>query len=321
MPGAERRIAVVVGPGRSGTSTMAGALAQCGYHVPRAIEGDATNPLGFFEPQWVVDLHTRLLRKAGVRTLDGDPAVLEAMERVTSADGVRTRLRTWLGRQLARHERIVVKDPRLVWFTRLWREVAHDLGEDPGFVVMLRHPSEVSSSRAEFYDSQQVSAVAGWINTALITEQLTQGSPRAFVRYPDLTAEWRPQIARVRDELGLALDPEPTADPHPIDDFIDPTLRRREAGWRDLPVPALLADLGDRTYDALGSLADGTAGPDLEELLTVIRSDYQRAHDDALAIASAHIKRRVRDARRAGRTAAADLTTETPAETATGVIG
>ena len=65
MPG-ERRIVLVVGPGRSGTSTMAGALAQCGYEVPRAIEGDATNPLGFFEPQWVVDLHTRLLRKAGV---------------------------------------------------------------------------------------------------------------------------------------------------------------------------------------------------------------------------------------------------------------
>ena len=63
---------------------------------------------------------------------------------------------------------------------------------------MLRHPAEVSSSRSEYYNLRQVPGVAGWINVALMSEQLTAGSPRVLVRYGDLTADWRTQ-AELRD--------------------------------------------------------------------------------------------------------------------------
>ena len=57
-----RRVVYVVGSGRSGTSTMSGTLQTLGLHVPQPeVAADATNPKGFGEPQWVVDLHTELL--------------------------------------------------------------------------------------------------------------------------------------------------------------------------------------------------------------------------------------------------------------------
>ena len=57
-----RRVVFVVGSGRSGTSTMSGTLQTLGLHVPQPeVAADATNPKGFGEPQWVVDLHTELL--------------------------------------------------------------------------------------------------------------------------------------------------------------------------------------------------------------------------------------------------------------------
>ena len=307
-PADHRRIVFVVGPGRSGTSTMAGALAHSGYHVPQAIKGNETNPGGFFEPRWVVNFHRNLLRKTGVRTLDTDPGILERMTAVGEDAEIREQLRTWLSERLDKHDRLVIKDPRMVWFTELWVSVAQELGCDPGFVIMLRHPSEVSSSRSEYYNVREVTGVAGWINVALLTEQLTAGSPRSFVHYPNLTAEWRPELTRTRDLLGLHLEPAPEQQPHPVDDFIDPKLRRMKPGWENISVPTFLQDLGDRTFDALGQIADGGESEVVAETLDGIRADYAQLHEDSLALVNASVKRMREDvARKAARRARAKV--------------
>nr|WP_281385955.1 hypothetical protein [Nocardioides luti] len=273
-----------MGPGRSGTSTMAGALSYSGYRVPEAIKGNETNPSGFFEPRWAVNFHRRLLRATGVRTLDTNPDVLERLQDVLTDAKIRDELHDWLAPRIEKHGRVVIKDPRMVWFRDLWVHAAERSGVDPRFVIMLRHPSEVSSSRSNYYNSREVPAVAGWINVALMTERLTAGSPRALVHYPDLTADWRSQLGRLRDDLDLRLTPPPEERPHPVDDFIDPSLRRMKPGWEDSEVPVLLRDLGDRTFDALRTLAvegDSDAiAADLEQL----RAEYATAHSDALAM-------------------------------------
>lgn len=305
MPTPDRRIVLVLGPGRSGTSTMAGTLAMSGFDVPHAIAGKESNPSGFYEPRWVVNLHKRLLREVDVRTLDTDPDAMDKMAPVLSDPEVRAEMRTWLEARLAEHERLVIKDPRLVWFRDLWVDVAGDLGHEPGFVLMLRHPSEVSSSRSEYYDSREVTAVAGWINVALMTERLTQGSPRALVHYPNLTADWRAEALRVRDQLGLQLAPAPDVTPHPVDDFIDPNLRRRQPGWDESPVPQFLQDLGEATFQALGEVADHGASTERAARLDQLRDEYRTLHADALDLARAHIMRdravAVQEARRKAR--------------------
>ena len=296
-----RRVVVVVGPGRSGTSTMAGVLALSGYAVPQPIEADESNPRGFHEPRWFVDLHTELLARAGVRTLDTDPAALDRLAEVTSDPEVRGRVRDWLSARLHEHERLVLKDPRAVWFTELWADVAGELGCDPGFVVMVRHPAEVSSSRSEYYDVREVTAVAGWVNVALMTEHLTAGRPRAFVRYEDLLADWRSQLARVREALGLRLEPPVEAPDHPADRFVDPGLRRMRQDWDALSVPAFLRDLADPTCAALEGLAGRGHAPGTD-VLDDLRGAYARLHEDALAVVRPHVRRTADEsARRASR--------------------
>jgi hypothetical protein len=270
---------------------MAGTLAMSGFDVPKAIAGKESNPSGFYEPRWVVNFHRDLLHKVDVRTLDADPDAMEQMAPVLGDPSVRAELRTWLEERLSEHERLVIKDPRLVWFRDLWVDVAGDLGEEPGFVLMLRHPSEVSSSRSEYYDSREVTAVAGWINVALMTERLTQGSPRALVHYPHLTEDWRTEAGRVRDLLGLHLDPGPDVTPHPVDSFIDPTLRRRLPGWDDSSVPRFLQELGEATFQVLGDLAAEGDSPERSARLDELRDEYSTLHSDALDLARAHIMR------------------------------
>lgn len=301
-----RRLVLVLGPGRSGTSTMAGALAYSGYQVPQAIRGNETNPAGFFEPRWVVNFHRQLLDKVDVRTLDTDPAAFERMAAVTDDAAVRDELASWLSGHLEVRERLVIKDPRLVWFRDLWVHVAREAGVEPGFVMMLRHPSEVSSSRTEYYNTGEATGVAGWINVALLTERLTAGSPRALVLYPELTAEWRGQLTRVRDQLGIELDPDPAERPHPVDDFIDPALRRMREGWGDSGVPAFLRDLGDRTFEALSPLADSDPAAGTTPELTALAEEYEQLHEDCLAVVKPRVARgRQQAARQAARRARA----------------
>ena len=105
-PPPKRRVVFVVGSGRSGTSTMSGALQTLGMHVPQPEVGaDETNPKGFGEPQWVVDLHTELLQRCNVAVSDARPAAWFEAGKLANIERLRTRLHTWLEEQFAEAER------------------------------------------------------------------------------------------------------------------------------------------------------------------------------------------------------------------------
>ena len=93
-----RTLVVVSGAGRSGTSTMAGALKMLGLHVPQPeIPPNDANPRGYFEPAWVVDFHKRALKSSHVRTNDARPYAWDVAH--SDLDGVRAELDTWMGEQ------------------------------------------------------------------------------------------------------------------------------------------------------------------------------------------------------------------------------
>lgn len=305
-----RRIVIVIGPGRSGTSTIAGALAKSGLEVPgKAIKGNPTNPSGFYEPRWVVDFHRKLLDKHHVGTLDAAPDALDRMSKATARPEVRETLRSWLAERLEEQPKLVVKDPRTIWFRDLWVETARDLGVDPGFVTMLRHPAEVSASRQKYYKGPEqesarnddINRIAGWVNVALTAERVTQGSPRSFVRYTDLVADWRSVLARLGESLDLTYDPALDVSPHPVDDFIDPSLHRVQVDWDDVDIPPALRDLGERSWSSLVRLADGGGSAEATAEIDELRRDYAQMTEDALALSKQAIRRIEASARRKAR--------------------
>ena len=107
-----RSLVVVAGSGRSGTSLFAGIMKRLGYTVPGPeVPADETNPRGFAESQWVVDFHTRLLRRAGVQTADARPSAWAQTARVGLEDAVVAELRAWLARQPADQRRGALVQP------------------------------------------------------------------------------------------------------------------------------------------------------------------------------------------------------------------
>lgn len=307
----DRSLVLVVGPGRSGTSSLAGALAHSGFHVPDAIRAKDANPLGFFEPRWAVRFHKTLLEQAGVVTLDPDPAALESVLRVAEETGARGQIRARLEEWFATHDRLVIKDPRAIWFCDAWTQAAADLGVEPGYVVMVRHPSEVSASRGTYYSATDVVAVGGWTNVALLAMEATQGARRALVHYPDLVGDWRPQLSRVADRLGLVLEPAPEVRPHPVDDFVDPSLRRMDRGWDGVAVPTDLRDLAERAFGLMHDLCQAEEPAEAVAGVATVREEYVALYDAARALTRSSTRRRLsaakrRSARKARRKALAE---------------
>ena len=288
----DRKLVLVAGTGRSGTSTLVGVLQRHGLHVPQPeVPPDDTNPRGFGEPQWVVDLHGRLLRQAKVQVADSRPAAWEMAGAVARDDAVRDKVRGWLEEQFGVADRLVVKDPRSLWFLPLWTDVTRELGAEPSFVTMLRPPPETVGSRRTYYNRglEDPHGIASWVNLMTGTEHATRGHRRSFVRYHDLLDDWSPVTRELWRRNGLGDGaPSPSEDPA---EFIDPGLRRMRQTWDDLELPERLKGLATVASDSLDALASGAGEEDvdLHARLDEARASYAAYYAEAESVAHSSV--------------------------------
>lgn len=324
---------LITGTGRSGTSTMSGTLHHLGLFVPGPYLGaNESNPKGFFESKWAVRFHKQITEAAGIHEFDSRPTAFGRVQEAIT-EGQRRRLVAFLAEQAAQSDQVVVKDPRSVWAQEVWRAAAEEAGLELRCISMLRHPAEVVGSRSTYYANPddevarrryETFNVARWVNNSIVNERETRALPRAFVRYTDLLTDWRPVLAGLGQDLGLTYDVDVATDaPSPVDDFIDPDLRRHRVTWDDLEVPADLREVAQRIWEGLDVLADHhgvdeAVSADLDALST----RYDRLLAGATAISHDAIEEVRREARAAGaREARKEARAAAPAAVADRTIG
>ncbi|MDQ3889413.1 MAG: sulfotransferase [Actinomycetota bacterium] len=303
-----RRLLLVVGLGRSGTSAFTSILGRLGFHVPQPeVRADETNPRGFGEPRWVVDFHARLMRERRVTVFDSRPAAWEATADAATDDAAFEELRSWLAVQFVGVDNVVVKDPRIAWFLPLWLRCGDDLGVATSFATMVRHPVEVVASARRSYGAWQsdASRAAAWLNITLHAEWATRGAGRAFIRYEDVLADWSREVSRTASLLDLPWLVDVAASRHPdVDAFVDPSLRRSSAGWEDVAIPPVLRALLETAWPRVSALASpGGDDGGRRALLDEARAAYVELYSEAEAIAQSSVtaakRRREQSAKRA----------------------
>ena len=234
---------------------MAGIASLLGMHVPLPeVPADDSNPRGFSEPQWVVDLHDRAAR-GGRGPGERQPRRTAWFEtgRICTREPARIRVTEWLEPHFDVHPELVVKDPRLSWFLGLWRVAAIRTGATPVFATMLRPPAEVVGSKQKYYANKLGAShlAASWLNMLLHTERATResaGGARVFVRYEDLLTDWVKTTMHVGHALDLQTIIHTRSDQiREVHRFIDPTLRRVTADPRR-PRPAAAAARAHRHH-------------------------------------------------------------------------
>lgn len=305
VPG-QRRMLVVAGSGRSGTSLFTGLTGKLGVHIPKPeVSANRSNPRGFGEPRWLVDYHNELLASVDVVIEDGRPEAWDLTDKIAADPKALGPLVDWLELQFAENDRIVVKDPRLAWFLELHRAAAAKVGADVRVATMLRHPAEVMRSREIAYGTRtgNTTRVIGWLTMMLGTEIRTRDLPRATVRYDDLLADWRPALTQADATIGMGLFEQATEEQlADADALVDPTLRRSSADWDELGLPARVLDLATRTYDTYGGLVgttpeeQDTTRAELDALREELNAYYDECYDVARNRTGAFARRERRKA-------------------------
>ena len=326
-----KHLLLVAGSGRSGTSLFANVVGNLGFHVPRPwVKADDSNPRGFGEPQWVVDRHTQYLRQANVHASDARPTAWADTARLCLDERVSTEVRLWLEEQFSGHERVLIKDPRLLWFLPLWRRVGEELDADVHVVTMLRHPAEVVRSKLHWYYNMTLfdaNRAAGWLNTMLFTERATRDHRRAYVRFEDLLEDWTQPIARVSAQLEVpSLVNARAREQLSADSIVDNSLHRSKATWEDLDVPKGLIYLIEQVWEDLLSLAEPEADGDeavlgrldayREEYVTYYRHAEHVAQSTTLAATRPLLQKKSSRSVAAKPSAAARLATARPRQSA-----
>ena len=277
---ARKRLVIVAGVGRSGTSLFTTILGMSGFHVPQPeIVADSTNPKGFGEPQWVVDFHGRNLRSRRVSVWDSRPAAWEDTAQAADDRNTFAELKSWLAVQFVGRDSVVVKDPRIGWFLPLWEKAATELGVDVSFASLLRHPAEAVSSAIKWYGDWQspASRTLSWVNIMLETEYATRDSRRVFVRYDDLLADWSGEMTRVGEALDIpVLRAIPDEVRRRVDAFVDPTLHRQKVTFADVGVPQQVEALTEDVWKQFTALS--VAGGDSAENRAVLDESRERYH-------------------------------------------
>jgi hypothetical protein len=288
---------LITGSGRSGTSSVGGALKRLGLHVPQPeVEADHKNPRGYYEPAWLAALLKDFLEPIPVRTIDSRPRTAEIAMAALADSDVESQLREWL-RDLLAYDQVAIKDTRAYWVYDLFTRLSAELGADLASLTMLRHPTEVVRSRdtaylsgqsEEFRRERETTNVAAWMNSIFETERATRANPRAFVRYTDLREDWRTALARAGDQLGLSYNADLApldqgGAHHDVDDFIDSGLFRSQVTWDDIQVAPVLQEMAEATWRAVNALVDDPQDQAAIAELQRLRGEY----DDLYAFASA----------------------------------
>jgi hypothetical protein len=291
-----KKVLVVTGSGRSGTSSVAGTLKRLGFHIPQPeVETDDRNPRGYYEPLWVAEFHKHWLNAIPVRTIDSRPDAGDIAMADLTPEREET-LRSWLADEVATRpdgDIVIIKETRAYWVYPLWQRVVAASGAELASLTMLRHPAQVVRSRDSAYltgrtdelrRARETTNVAAWLNSVFVTERATRDNPRAFVPYYDLIGDWRAAMARACDQVAIEIGD--VTGPHAVDDFVTTSLNRSAATWDGLAVPNVLVDLAERTWTAAHTLVEHPSDPGAIAALDALNAEYVELYRTSNAIVS-----------------------------------
>ena len=260
---------IVLGMHRSGTSSVAGALALAGASAPRRLMPPAAdNPKGFWESSAVAAFNDRLLKAGGSDWRDwrrfADQPILDDPDARASA----VRL---LAEEFDSAAIVVLKDPRICRLFRFWRRALFDAGYETVVISPVRPPSEVAASLVSRNNMGRDHALRLWLRHVLDAERHSRGLPRRFLLWPEFLGDWREDLAAVSRLSSAPLDLGVEA-LQKIEDFLTSDLRRQTEAS---PTPALV----HRAYGLLCQLARHGDHPDLHAEMDHARRMFDEACD------------------------------------------
>jgi len=217
---ATRKLVVVLGAHRSGTSVCAAAVAALGASLGEGVTyANEENPKGFFEHPAIVDFNDRLLEH-----LQGswDNPLFDGSRVIASMnlDALRAQAAQLLGQLFGQAELVAIKDPRICQLLPFWQPVFEQAGYGRNavyYVHTFRGVAEVAAStqsraqsNPDYYDLglNPAEGAALWLSLTSQSLLETRGKQCAYLSFHRLLEEPRPILGRLAQFLDVQADEE-----------------------------------------------------------------------------------------------------------------
>lgn len=199
----KKRIIVVLGMHRSGTSSVTRALVAIGARVSeRLLPPGADNPRGFWEDQDFVEFNERLLARLDA-SYDSLALLPDGFEQRSDLQEMLLEAVVLLRDKLADNGIFALKDPRTCRLLPFWQRVFAHLEVDVDHVIAVRNPLSVAHSLTRRNGFEQRKSFWLWLQHYVAALQGTHGLSRVFIDYDRLMAAPEEQLRRLAGALHL----------------------------------------------------------------------------------------------------------------------
>lgn len=167
-----KKLLVVLGMHRSGTSAVMSALASLGAALgDDLLPAGKDNPKGFFEDKAINDLNIEMLETIGQHWFSLSLVTDAHVEHLIAAGYLR-RAKLLLLEKMQGHTIFGFKDPRVSKLFKFWLRVFSELDVETNYVLCLRHPLSVAKSLQQRNKTPLYKGYMLWLsyNFALIEE-------------------------------------------------------------------------------------------------------------------------------------------------------
>ena len=254
MSAKKKRIIVVLGMHRSGTSAVARSLQVLGVTLGNNLIPPMkdVNEKGFWE-----DVDLNMLNNELLKVLDNDwhhLAPIRTDDTKTLISGSYFDKATQLlDQKIENIEIFGFKDPRLAKLLSFWREVFDSCQLEASCIVAVRHPLSVAKSLAKRDGFEAEKSYFLWLGHVILSLCNSMGLKRVLVDYDKLMRSPRHEISRIANRLDLEMD-LPELQKYESD-FLDNTLRHSVYEPDDLSADRACPPLAKEVYTTLLDVA------------------------------------------------------------------
>lgn len=274
----KKRIIVVLGMHRSGTSAIARGLQALGVDLGNNLMPPApdNNDKGFYEDLDINGLNIELLN-----VLDSD---WHALSLIPSSAFDQENLAPFTLRAIALlrakmgDQIFGFKDPRITRLLPFWQAVFNHLNVSPSYVIAVRHPMSVMQSlqRRDGFDKEKSYYL--WLEHVLPTIFETADYDRVFVDFDLLMADPKAQLRRIAQALDLPFSASSSGVKEYMGEFLDEALRHAQFEFEDLHSDSTVPPDVINAYEVLVQLARDEIkidGPEVAEIFGQLNSRLQ----------------------------------------------
>lgn len=249
----QRRCLVVVGAGRSGTSTLTRGLQALGVELGDHLKPPGhKNAKGFFEDQDILSLNYRLHDLLGLRRNGSSLRPVSEQEFQTPAVGrLADEAVATLARRFGDEPLWGFKCIGVLRLLPFWKDVLRRLELSVGYAVAIRNPLSVAGSRRrlDYYRGLQDKCDLEWLVHTVPYLGRVVAQPCTVVDYDRLMDDPRRELRRIARDQDLALtEPREQGIEQFAQEFVSPELRHNASDLEALGASGEVNPLTRETY-------------------------------------------------------------------------